>query len=370
MESDIKNETSATAGDIRNVSSDEVATAVVLLPSDPFETYRGFSFRFVFTLVGCLIILSNVTVIGSLVSSRRLRFSGFYPVVSLAIADSLVGFHILQFSVFHLPENPTIQFCLVLMSTGTTCILASVLNILLIAVDRYIYVRYGIHYYIWMTKKMTIAIIILSWATSIIFGYAPVYGWWSGVFNNRCSVREMLAKEYLLLLAIAFFLAPFAIITVLYFNIFFSAYTKRIQDMDQINRLHSSKEQDPTAKFHKRSERIRMIRRMRSWKIVVVVFLAFLFTWMPYLFFIIIFNTSKEESSPSTPSEKKAYDVLALFGYLHSGFNPCIYFYWQKTFIKNVEKIICCNKQRIHPDSSNTKTLVFHIDSIPIFSPY
>ncbi|KAL0978778.1 hypothetical protein UPYG_G00175040 [Umbra pygmaea] len=129
-------------------------------------------------LIGIACCLGNVPVIWAVWSSISLRETTFCFMLSLAVADFLVGFVAVPFAVLvdgrvQTSFNGCVFIsCIVIMLT-----MASILSLLAISVDRYLRVIIPLRYKKTVTERRSWLAVGICWFLAIILSSPPMIGW-------------------------------------------------------------------------------------------------------------------------------------------------------------------------------------------------
>ncbi|XP_060931333.1 parapinopsin-like [Limanda limanda] len=216
-------------------------------------------------------IILNVLVIVVTVRHRQLRQPLSYALVNLAICD-------LGCAVFGgLPT--TVTSAMGYFSLGRVgCVLegfavaffgiASLCTIAVIAVERYIVVCFPMGAVLFQTRH-AVAGVVLSWVWSFVWNTPPLFGWGSYELEGikiSCAPnwynRDVGNMSYILMYFSLCFAIPFSIITL--------SYSRLLWTLRQVTKLQVS--------VAGRTNHVEVqVARM-----VVVMVLAFLVTWLPY----------------------------------------------------------------------------------------
>lgn len=141
-------------------------------------------------IVFILSLIGNFLVISVIIRYKRLKNATNYILLSLAIADLTVTFCVM------LPA--TIQdilqewiwsefFCKFYIALDITCCTASILHLLLVAVDRYIAIFNPLTYQNMIRKWHILAMVIMVWTISFCMSFIPIF---MGKFSNIKHTRE------------------------------------------------------------------------------------------------------------------------------------------------------------------------------------
>ncbi len=125
-----------------------------------------------------LSVIGNFLVISVIIQYKRLKNATNYILLSLAIADLTVTFCVM------LPA--TIQdilqewiwnefFCKFYIALDITCCTASILHLLLVAIDRYIAIFNPLTYQQMIRKWHIFAMVIFVWTLSFSMSFVPIF---------------------------------------------------------------------------------------------------------------------------------------------------------------------------------------------------
>lgn len=185
----------------------------------------------------CLVTqIGNILVLLSFRMNKKLRVTNNYFLVSLAIADLIIGIYSMPvFTIYVVADEWLLgpYFCDLWLCLDYTVSNASVASLLLISFDRYFSITRPLSYRANRTTKKVVILIALSWLISVIMWSPFILGWpyINGgrlIKDNECKVQFLQSNQYLTLITtfLAFYL-PVTIIMILYFQIW--RVTKRRQ---------------------------------------------------------------------------------------------------------------------------------------------
>nr|KAG5699920.1 hypothetical protein BaRGS_018219 [Batillaria attramentaria] len=162
-------------------------------------------------LVGLLSILSNSVVLISLYRFQQLQTITNYFVGSLALADMLVGLAVppvVIYPYFGLPRD--FHGCVLVSSLVILLTNISVLNLVAVALERYLAIRRPFLYDRAASHSKALHVIIFTWLLAIVLGLVPVMGWNRGhdTFNGTCGFLAVMDLSYLTYFLFFGFLAP------------------------------------------------------------------------------------------------------------------------------------------------------------------
>jgi len=151
----------------------------------------------------CLIVTcGNILVISAVKISSKLRGPTNTIIVSLAVADLLLGVLVLPLSAVYEVVDSWVfgrHLCFIWLSVDVWTCTASILHLVAISMDRYIAVTHPVTYPNIMTSTRTKLLICSVWIISFIICFPPLVGWneehqGSG-FDRNYSLEEYESAE-------------------------------------------------------------------------------------------------------------------------------------------------------------------------------
>ncbi|KAF7491743.1 Histamine H1 receptor [Sarcoptes scabiei] len=183
----------------------------------------------ILALLSLLTFLGNAMVVHAIRTERKLHTVSNMFILSLAIADLIVGLVVMPLSSTYVLYGDWIlglfvcQFWLLIDYTAST---ASILNLLILSLDRYWSIRSPLKYLSERTKKRALAMIGIVWLISALWSI-PIIGWhrWynNGVRKhpgNVCETEFSDSVAFKLTTSIANFIIPMSLMVILYYKIF------------------------------------------------------------------------------------------------------------------------------------------------------
>ena len=306
-------------------------------------------------LIGIAAITGNIIILAAILSTPALRTSTNSLICSLAIADTCVGLIGIPFVIINNMELPHNYYgCLIMNSTIRLLTFISVFNLVAIALERFIAVRFPIfHRNHFSTKgsKAVAVLITMTWLWGVLVGVIPLMGWYSppGLGSNEsCQFTYVISYEYLVYFDFfGFFLVPMTIIYITYASIYFTI-------------LHRSKIFSANNNANKQVK-CRLRREARAARRIFVVIVVFTVCWLP----LHILNTL----SLYIPFFNLPTLVVAiLLSHLNSAINPLLYAWGNIKIRTAVYKLLHIKHKDIHhvesvvESTGNTNISVCHFD--------
>ncbi|XP_066571158.1 trace amine-associated receptor 9-like [Amia ocellicauda] len=302
---------------------------------------------FVFLLSVLITTGGNLVVIISISHFKQLHSPNNLLVLSLSIADFLLGLFVLPFSVIRSVETCWYMgsfFCKLHTTVDILLCTTSVYHLCIIAIDRYYAVCEPLHYANKITVRVAWIFITLGWVFPVIYSFGVIY-----TKANDRGLEELVAvlsceggcflffnKPWAILNAVIFYAPCFGMIGI-YARIFTVARTQArlIQTME-----------DRTFSLEDSTRRAQRNREQKAAKTLGIVMGVFLVCWHPY----VIDTMIDVYINFTTPAA--VYDGANWMVYINSAFNPLIYAFFYPWFRKALKlivtlKICCPNSSRI-----------------------
>ncbi|XP_041791200.1 trace amine-associated receptor 13c-like [Chelmon rostratus] len=297
---------------------------------------------FIKTLLCCITLLTvtlNLLVIVSISHFRQLQTPTNLILLSLAVSDLLVGLTAMPSEVFIL-QSCHFQgkiSCALLYLSSFTLTSASVGNMVLISVDRYVAICYPLRYSSMLTPSRVKICVSLCWISSVIYNVIILKDYLLQIhLSNSCFQECTVIINYIsgavdLLLT---FLGPVSVIIVLYVRVFVVAVSQARVMRSQISAVKSN------TVTVKKSE-------MRAARTLGIILLVFILCLCPYYIPSI--------TGQATASGVESSAQVWLF-YCNSTFNPLIYAFFYPWFRKSVKLIV--SLQMLQPGSREANILL------------
>ncbi|XP_066506548.1 trace amine-associated receptor 13c-like [Hoplias malabaricus] len=306
------------------------------------EVQTGPAFIFLFIVLSCISVCTvflNLLVIISISHFKQLHLPTNLIILSLAVADLIVGLIVMPVNIMQLIDTCWYLgklLCLIFPLISSLSVFASVLSLVLIAVDRYIAVCDPLLYPSRVTVCKISICIILGWLFCLIYCIVFMY------LNDHLTATQLystcygecmllLKQSWLIFDFVLSFLIPFFVIMVLYALIFKVARHQAKAVRAMCNSVFKKQE----TKFPSSSE------TKAAKKLSLVIFVYFI-CWIPFYL-----------SSFSVENVTTSSIVWTVFGWLlffNSFMNPIIYAIFYQWFRVSVKLIMTC---RIYESSSS-----------------
>ena len=185
-------------------------------------------------IVIMLSLMGNSLVVTVILRYKRLKNATNYILLSLAIADLTVSFLVMLPAMIQDVFQKWIfsqLFCKFYNAFDITCCTASILHLLLVAIDRYIAIFKPLTYRNVVRKWHVFMMVIFVWALSLSMSFIPIFMGWNqldksnntlnGTKNDTCALEANV--PYAIISSSLSFFIPLVIMAVVYLQIFIVA---------------------------------------------------------------------------------------------------------------------------------------------------
>eukprot|EP00794_Sanderia_malayensis_P011431 gene11431-12624_t len=274
-----------------------------------------------------LLILLVLSVFGNaLVCLTIVRFSHLQTltnafIFSLAVTDFLTPFVRILFvsvSMFHRRWMFGCFMCQFSSVLGVFLCSCSIMHLCAISVERFIAIKWPFQHQQWINKSRVFLVISSIWITALLLSLFPYFGLVDLSFNFElldCEISWTHNPKLALLLALFFFLFPFLVMSLTYYNIYKEVriQTRRISATQITNRNISRK----ASFINRHSQTLR--QDIKAVKTILVVIGTFFILWLP--FFTVTVIQAYKHDSVSGPVQRLAFALA----YSNSSCNWVIY---------------------------------------------
>ena len=140
--------------------------------------------------IGCLSVIPIATIVGNIlviftvIQRGKFHQRTYVFVISLAIADLLVGILVMPLSLFHLYRSGSQWYnvlndhhiCVMSTSFDVMFTTTSILHLMCMTIDRYLAVAYPLKYSRLMNRTFVILLLLLCWMISAILSFGLIFG--------------------------------------------------------------------------------------------------------------------------------------------------------------------------------------------------
>ncbi|XP_037816407.1 uncharacterized protein LOC119606834 [Lucilia sericata] len=298
-------------------------------------------------LVAICAIIGNLMVIIVFQRERKLRRRTNYYIVSLAIADFLVGSLGVPFAILASIGLPTnLHACLFTVSLLVVLCTISIFCLVAVSVDRYWAILYPMAYSRNVRTKTAIVIISMCWVAGTVVGFLPLFGWHAAVDDNQaCLFVEVMDYNYLVFLYFATIITPALLMLAFYAHIY-KVIIKQVRQIVTMNPVGDSSRRSSIAQITNPGRSchggtmLRVLgaarkRDVKATQNLSVIVLFFMICWIP----LYTINCIKA-FCPSCSIHPKLTLFCIILSHLNSAVNPVLYAYHLKDFRLALKNLI------------------------------
>uniref|UniRef100_UPI0037E76217 trace amine-associated receptor 1-like n=1 Tax=Semicossyphus pulcher TaxID=241346 RepID=UPI0037E76217 len=286
-------------------------------------------------LLSVVTVCGNLLVIISIIYFTQLHTPTNYLILSLAVADLLVGIVVFPLSMAFSVSSCLYHeglFCKVRSSFDVSLSTCSILNLCCISIDRYYAVCQPLTYRSKINHCVAVIMILVSWGGSALIGISfIIVGLNNEECNENCFIEVLMANIVALILSFYF---PVLIMLCIYLKIFLVA-------KKQAHRI-----QNTTRQSTKSGATVSKMER-KATKTLAIVLGVFLLCWTPF-FLCFTFSPVSSYSVPVPVSETLNWLALS-----NSMLNPFIYAFFYRWFRLAFRMIV--SGKIFQGDFTNTK---------------
>ncbi|KAI3352318.1 hypothetical protein L3Q82_005286 [Scortum barcoo] len=283
-----------------------------------------------YTLLSSVTLLTvalNLLVIISISHFRQLHTPTNLLLLSLAVSDLLVGLLVMPVETLRFIETCWLLgdlMCALSYIIGFTLTSASVGNMVLISIDRYVAICYPLQYHNKITRGRVEVSVCLCWACSLLYNGLILKDHLRHPDRyNSCHGECVVVITYVsgTVDLVLTFIGPCSVILILYMRVFVVAVSQARAMQSHITAVAAGKVTVTAKKSEKKAART-----------LGVVILVFLLTFCPYYYP----SLAGQDISNSASS----WAVVSWMLYFNSCLNPLIYAFFYPWFRKAIKFII------------------------------
>uniref|UniRef100_A0A8P4G3C4 G-protein coupled receptors family 1 profile domain-containing protein n=1 Tax=Dicentrarchus labrax TaxID=13489 RepID=A0A8P4G3C4_DICLA len=294
-----------------------------------FTSAKCVLFHIFLGLLSVVTVCGNLLVIISIIYFKQLHTSTNYLILSLAVADLLVGVVVfpltMEFSISSCRYYDDL-FCKIRGAFDISLCTSSILNLCCISIDRYYAVCQPLTYRTKINDHVVVIMILMSWGVSFFIGIIV------RINQEQCAAPCFVDNVLATIMGLFFsFYLPVLLMLCIYLKIFLVAQR-------QARSIQNTKSGATVSKMERKAT-----------KTLAIVMGIFLVCWLPFFLFTTILSFSH------------VYVPLALIEFLNwpalsnSMLNPFIYAFFYSWF-RSAFRIIISGKI-IQSDFTNSKLL-------------
>lgn len=273
------------------------------------------------TVMVFVAVVGNLLVCAAVFTDRRLKRNSNFFIVSLAIADLLVALVVMTFAIANDIHGRWVfgaVFCRIWISSDIMCSTASILNLCVISLDRYVHIKDPLRYETWMTTRKTVIFIGTVWILSALISFVPTHLGWheSQAGQNSTSDTELCIFDLNPIYAVVSSTISFYIPCIVMVSIYIRLYVYARRHVEIIRKTHTAE------RFHTGNGAAKSGYKVSDHKAAVtlgIIMGVFLLCWVPF------FIVNPIAAFCSTCIPKLVFQILTWCGYVNSCLNPIIY---------------------------------------------
>ncbi|XP_071359466.1 trace amine-associated receptor 13c-like [Trachinotus anak] len=289
-----------------------------------------------------LTVALNLLVIISISHFRQLHSPTNVLLLSLATSDLLVGLLVMPVETVRFTESCWLLgdlMCALSYIIGFTLTSASVGNMVLISIDRYVAICYPLQYPNKITRSRVEVCVCLCWACSLLYNGLILKDHLSQPDRqSSCHGECLVVINYVpgAIDLVFTFISPCSVIVVLYMRVFVVAVSQARAMQSHITAVAGGS----VTITAKKSER-------KAARTLGVVILVFLMTFCPYYY--------PSLTGQDTSNSASFWPIVSWLLYFNSCLNPLIYAFFYPWFRKSIKFIVTL--KILEQDSSQANIL-------------
>ncbi|XP_028311389.1 5-hydroxytryptamine receptor 4 [Gouania willdenowi] len=298
-------------------------------------------FLYAFLSVGIICtVVGNFLVVVSIAYFKQLQSPTNSFVMSLAVADSLVGLVVMPYSMMRTIEGCWYfgsLFCQLHSSLDVMLCTASIFHLSCIAFDRYYAVCNPLVYSLKMSHSRVALLIAVCWVVPMFISFGPIMldlhitGVDMPIPTNLCVF--LVNQIYAVMASLVAFYLPMAVMLIAYWKIFKAAKRQARQISAMESQMASGVGKDSSKKKNHRNTMKREGKAAKTLGIIMGVFLIF---WMPF------FTVNIVDPFIGYSTDVVIWDTFLWLGYINSSLNPFLYGFFNRSFRRAFLMIIGC----------------------------
>lgn len=286
-------------------------------------------------------VCGNCLVIGAILRYRRLRTVTNYFIISLAVSDLLIAALSMPFRIHH-----TLNYlcwdlgqilCEFWVFVDLLCSCASITNLSLISIDRFLALTFPLSYRSIMTKCRGFAAIAFVWGYSGMLAALSFMSWSpDAVTITSLECKKWDPYYYTFAITAGFFL-PLTILVINYSLVFKVAFSqaKKLQllksasamEPGEISETDCRTDARPSVGRVERKRRKSIVRELKATKTLAIVIGTFIVCWLPFSIIMFVVQFCADCLVKIHPKGRQFVAIVFVYvlPLLNSAVNPIIY---------------------------------------------
>ena len=300
-------------------------------PTQVGSNKAALAFKIALILIAALSIGTNSLVCIVFCLYRQLRLIRHYFVINLAVADILIAVVLIPLFVAT-QSTVNIALCRCQIVLDIACGTASLLCLAFISLERYVAVKYSLHYHSIVTHRKAIFCMAFIWTYSIIVSCAAFLSLLKDSDNESCL---FVGREYVTFITVASFVAPVSVMAISYRNIFLVARA-HARRMDSLS-MQGYSERSSQSKRTK-------TRELKGAKTLTIIMGTHFVCWCPLFVFFLV-----HKYCPTCRGDtmRVVNYVILFLRHFNSFSNPLIYSGINKQFRAAIKRFLLHRSERI-----------------------
>nr|XP_006822243.1 PREDICTED: tyramine receptor ser-2-like [Saccoglossus kowalevskii] len=284
-------------------------------------------------LITIIMFVGNLTVILVFIIYKELRSRQTnYLILNLAVTDWLLSILVMPFHVTEMITGNGWYFgyiwCVIWLSLENWLNFASILSLIVISLDRYIYIQHPYQYIHYITFRTILIEIVLVWLLSLACVFIPGVSGSTSVDEfimlSQHNICEPLWEEWWTIISfILGFVIPFIVLS--YTNIRITCTVKK-----QSRQICAQMQGNAVYRANIRKSQFKSI------KTTVILVVLFCVMWLPYYITTLLYSLEYNSEIVA-----ELYYYFSILTYCNSAINPFMYAH-NKDFRKAYNKFMMC----------------------------
>uniref|UniRef100_A0A7N6BYT8 G-protein coupled receptors family 1 profile domain-containing protein n=1 Tax=Anabas testudineus TaxID=64144 RepID=A0A7N6BYT8_ANATE len=294
---------------------------------------------FMLTVIILMTVCGNMLLIALVFAHRSLRCTSNCFLVSLFLSDLMVALVVMPPAMLNVLCGAWVlwpAFCPIWLCFDVMCCSASILNLCVISLDRYLFIISPLRYKQRMTPPRALLLVGAAWGLAALASFLPIEMKWHSLgLSFQCRLQVTL--PFALVASVLTFFLPSSAICFTYCRILLAArrQAKRVAALSHPPHPHPSIGEPSRPP----SPRIAGRRALKASLTLGVLLGLFFCAWLP--FFITNMAQAVCECVPLA-----LFDAITWLGYCNSTMNPIIYPLFMRDFKRALGKLLpCCSSQ-------------------------
>uniref|UniRef100_A0A8C7H1D3 5-hydroxytryptamine receptor 4 n=1 Tax=Oncorhynchus kisutch TaxID=8019 RepID=A0A8C7H1D3_ONCKI len=287
-------------------------------------------------------VVGNFLVVLAIAYYKQLQSPTNSFVMSLAVADCLVGLVVMPYSMVRTVEGCWLfgaLFCRVHSSLDVMLCTASIFHLSCIAFDRYYAVCNPLVYHLKMSQGRVAFLIMVCWAVPLLISFGPIM---LGLHKAGVNMVPMPPEDacvflvnrvYAVMASLVAFYLPMGVMLAAYWKIYKAAKRQAMQISAMESQFSAGVGKDSSKKQRHRNAMRRERKAAKTLGIIMGVFLLF---WLPF------FTVNIVDPFIDYSTAVEVWEFFLWLGYVNSSLNPFLYGFFNRSFRRAFMMIMGC----------------------------